>query len=291
MIARTLFLLLWWCAAVPGIAQTAAPDHAREKRWADEITPAILVGDAVHIAQKSGHKFLSIYTPNARARAGVIVVHGMGVHPDWNLINVLRSELAEQGYATLSVQMPVLAADAKGELYPALFPDAAERLQAAADFLRDRLSLGKLHGLPAALLSKIAYGMGRGTDRLVMRGLECAIVDEADSVLIDEAVTPLIISGDSPNAEQTVSYEQAAALAKQLKKGEDYKVDLRFREVTMTNAGKQKASDMSLEWGGIWGNSWILDPTGRTSVVAFTNTMREGCNGPFRDQIRDAVFG
>ncbi len=46
-----------------------------------------------------------------------------------------------------------------------------------------------------------------------------------------------------------------------------------------------------IEWGGIWGNSWILDPAGRTSVVAFTNTMREGCNGPFRDQIRDAVFG
>ncbi len=45
-----------------------------------------------------------------------------------------------------------------------------------------------------------------------------------------------------------------------------------------------------IEWGGIWGNSWILDPAGRTSVVAFTNTMREGCNGPFRDQIRDAVF-
>ena len=46
-----------------------------------------------------------------------------------------------------------------------------------------------------------------------------------------------------------------------------------------------------IEWGGIWGNSWILDPAGRTSVVAFTNTMREGCSGPFRDQIRDAVFG
>jgi dienelactone hydrolase len=122
--------------SVRALAQT--PDHAREKRWADEITPAILVGDPVYLTQKSGHKFLALHAPNRQARAGVIVVHGMGVHPDWNLINVLRSLLAEQGYTTLSVQMPVLAADAKGEQYPALFADAAERLQAAVNFLRDK---------------------------------------------------------------------------------------------------------------------------------------------------------
>lgn len=119
-------------------AQTAQPDYAREKRWADEITPAILVGEPVYLAQKSGHKFLALYTPNTKARGGVIVVHGLGVHPDWGLINVLRSQLAEQGYATLSVQMPVLAADAKAESYPPLFPEAAERLQVAVAFLRDK---------------------------------------------------------------------------------------------------------------------------------------------------------
>jgi hypothetical protein len=46
-----------------------------------------------------------------------------------------------------------------------------------------------------------------------------------------------------------------------------------------------------IEWGGIWGNSWILDPASGTSVVAYTNTMWSGCNGRFRDEIRDAVFG
>jgi dienelactone hydrolase len=122
--------------AVSGVCLAQGPDTAREKRWADEITPAILVGDAVYLSSKPGHKFLAIHTPNAKPRAGVIVVHAMGVHPDWNLINVLRSQLAELGYATLSVQMPVLASDAKAESYPALFPEAAGRLQAAADFLR-----------------------------------------------------------------------------------------------------------------------------------------------------------
>lgn len=45
-----------------------------------------------------------------------------------------------------------------------------------------------------------------------------------------------------------------------------------------------------LHWGGIWGNNWILEPKSNTSVVAYTNTAAEGCDGPFRDQIRDAVF-
>lgn len=45
-----------------------------------------------------------------------------------------------------------------------------------------------------------------------------------------------------------------------------------------------------LHWGGIWGNNWIIEPRSRTTVVVMTNTMREGCNGLFRDEIRDAVF-
>ena len=114
----------------------AAPDYAREKRWADEITPGLVVGDAVYLAQKSGHKFLAIYTAGAPASAAVITVHGMGLHPDWALIGALRSGLSDQSYTTLSVQMPVLAADAKADAYPPLFPEAAERLHAAVAFLK-----------------------------------------------------------------------------------------------------------------------------------------------------------
>ncbi|MBI4192802.1 MAG: DUF3530 family protein [Betaproteobacteria bacterium] len=114
----------------------AQADYAREKRWADEITPGLAVGDAVYLTQKSGHKFLAIYTAVAPPGAAVITVHGLGVHPDWALIGALRSGLADRGYATLSVQMPVLAADAKDKEYLALFPDAAGRLQAAVAFLK-----------------------------------------------------------------------------------------------------------------------------------------------------------
>ena len=55
-------------------------------------------------------------------------MHGIGVHPDWDLINTLRSALVDHGYTTLSVQMPVLAAEASTEDYRSTFDEAAERL-------------------------------------------------------------------------------------------------------------------------------------------------------------------
>jgi dienelactone hydrolase len=66
----------------------------------------------------------------------MIVVHGLGIHPDWGLIGALRSDLPDHGYTTLAIQMPVLAADAKGEDYAALFGDAGERLAAATAWLK-----------------------------------------------------------------------------------------------------------------------------------------------------------
>lgn len=130
--------LLAGAALLAPAAGHAEADYAREKRWAAEITPAILDGDPVYLELNSGHRFLALYMPHAKAHAGIVVVHGLGVHPDWGLISPLRIRLAEAGYATLSVQMPVLAAAARGDQYPPLFPEANERLAAAVAFLRGK---------------------------------------------------------------------------------------------------------------------------------------------------------
>jgi preprotein translocase subunit SecA len=124
--------------------------------------------------------------------------------------------------------------------------------EVAADFLRDRLILGRLRGLGAALLAKLAAGGRPVTDRLVQRGLNRAIVDEADSILIDEAVTPLIISGNAPNQEQIESFRQAAAMAKQLEAGRDYRVDQRYREITLTEQGSERVEALTEGLGGVW---------------------------------------
>ncbi len=116
----------------------AAADYDREKKWADEILPSVLTGDPVYLEQADGHKFLSLYTQADKARTAVILVHGIGVHPDWGLIGALRQRLADAGYTTLSVQMPVLKADAKGDDYVPSFDLAAQRLQQSVAWLKGK---------------------------------------------------------------------------------------------------------------------------------------------------------
>ena len=88
------------------------------------------------LENRAGHQFLSIYTEASNTKAGLVIVHGMGVLPDWGLIGRLRIALEDHGYTTLSVQMPVLAQAAKTDEYRATFRDAGERLKIATDFLR-----------------------------------------------------------------------------------------------------------------------------------------------------------
>lgn len=73
----------------------------------------------------------------------------------------------------------------------------------------------------------------------VQRGLNYALVDEVDSILIDEARTPLIISG--PGTGTSKLYKQTDRFVKQLKNEVDYKFDLESKTVSLTDAGIQKA--------------------------------------------------
>lgn len=117
-------------------ADAGGADYAREKKWADEVVPGLVVGDPVYLQTPRGHhKFLTLFVPGKTGQA-VIVVHGMGIHPDWGMVGTLRTELADRGFGTLSIQMPILAADATGEAYPPTFAEAAERMGEAVAFLK-----------------------------------------------------------------------------------------------------------------------------------------------------------
>ena len=125
----------------------------------------------------------------------------------------------------------------------------------AADYLRDRIALGRLHGLTDALLtSRLPRPRNLRNPRsptqrgfhfrgLVMRGLETAIIDEADSVLIDEAVTPLIISQESNDAQRIAAFKTAAGLAADLTLDEDFTLNRRYREVDFTRQGKRRLAE------------------------------------------------
>ena len=130
----TLFLSLF----LVSIPAAFASDLQREKRMADEIVDAILDGDAVFL-EASDHEFLSIYTEADEPKGTAIILHGRGFHPDWqDAINPLRVGLAESGWNTLSVQMPVLEKQAKYYDYLPLFSEAIPRIEAAIAYAREQ---------------------------------------------------------------------------------------------------------------------------------------------------------
>jgi pimeloyl-ACP methyl ester carboxylesterase len=94
-----------------------------------------MVGEAVWLQQKNRHKFLCLYTVADKPRGAVILAHGRGWSPDYELYGMLRVKLAERGYTTLAIQLPVLGGGAKIGDYIPTYPDATERFELAADFL------------------------------------------------------------------------------------------------------------------------------------------------------------
>ena len=122
------------------LAFTALPVHAsdkaKEQRWAEQIVDQLIEGDAVWL-QAGGDRFLSILTEaEGTPRGSVILLHGIGVHPNWpQVIYPLRVGLAKLGWTTLSLQMPILPNEATDEEYVPLFPEVAPRIDAALTFL------------------------------------------------------------------------------------------------------------------------------------------------------------
>jgi len=77
--------------------------------------------------------------------------------------------------------------------------------------------------------------------QMVQRPLNYAIVDEVDSILIDEARTPLIISGQAEKS--TALYVRADNFVKRLKEEEDYKIDVQSKTISLTETGIEKAEE------------------------------------------------
>jgi hypothetical protein len=141
-------------AAICGMAVAQTTDAAREKRWADQIVPSLMVGDAVYLESAGGAKFLALYTPVERAKGAVLLTHGPGLHPDHGITGELRVQLSDRGYSTLSLQMPVLAAEVDdGAAYAKLFPEAGQRIAAGMKFLQ---------GKGARRIAIVSHAMGSG---------------------------------------------------------------------------------------------------------------------------------
>jgi preprotein translocase subunit SecA len=131
----------------------------------------------------------------------------------------------------------------------------------AFDHLRDRLASGRQGGHLARSVERLAAG--DDSREPLLRGLCLAIVDEADSVLIDDACTPLILSATARRGEGRRVYRQALRLAGALEEGRDFLLQRSTREVKLTDPGRDRLKELSVSQAGIFEGSrlreeWVL---------------------------------
>jgi len=119
------------------------------------------------------------------------------------------------------------------------------------DYLRDGLTLAARGGR-GRLLVEALLGRGDRMDRLLLRGLHFGIVDEADSVLIDEARTPLIISGGQGAESEVPLYEEALRIAQRLERGADFDLHVPERLARLSDHGRARLKELAQGLPAAW---------------------------------------
>jgi len=119
------------------VSSAYATSVEKELRWKQQVVGDLFDGEPITL-NDGNLDFLGLLTEvdPAKDRA-VLVLHGVGAHPDWpQVVNPLRVQLAEQGWTTLSIQLPVLENEAAPEDYAPLDAEASPRILAAVKSLK-----------------------------------------------------------------------------------------------------------------------------------------------------------
>ena len=132
-------LIIAWITLLMLAAPVAASDLEKEQRWREQVEDSIMDGEAVDLVVEGREIFAIYMEAEDGSDKGMIVVHGTGIHPNWQqVVQPIRVEMAAHGWNTLSIQMPILHNEAQYEEYVALYPEVPPRLRAAEAFLKDR---------------------------------------------------------------------------------------------------------------------------------------------------------
>jgi len=132
-------LIIAWITLLMLAAPVAASDLEKEQRWREQVEDSIMDGEVVDLVVEGREIFAIYMEAEDGSDKGMIVVHGTGIHPNWQqVVQPIRVEMAAHGWNTLSIQMPILHNEAQYEEYVALYPEVPPRLRAAEAFLKDR---------------------------------------------------------------------------------------------------------------------------------------------------------
>ena len=186
--------------------------------------------------------------------AAVAALAGIPVHVVTANAYLARRDAATMAplFQALGVQAAAVAGVAVDAARRAAYAHAivyATAKDLAFDFLRDRQAATMAGGELEHAAAGLAH---RPLSMPLMRGLCMALLDEADSILLDEAEVPLILSRSAPHAARRAFLWQALALARQLAAGLDYTLQPVDRLVHLTPAGEQCLAAMAGPLGGPW---------------------------------------
>jgi alpha/beta superfamily hydrolase len=216
--------ITWFGAAIALVVSVGAvaSDVEKEKRWADQIVDALIEGEAVWLSDGE-REFLGIYTEaeDPASKAGAIIAHGIGVHPDWQqVVYPLRTGLPPLGWHTLSLQMPILPNDAEEAAYAALMGEVAPRLDAGVSFLRERgveriVIIG--HSLGSTMASYYLSAGGREVDGFVAIGMPAGIEDSdiVNAEMVADIEVPMLDLYGSEDLSEVLAAAPAREKAKE----------------------------------------------------------------------------
>ncbi|MBH1445732.1 beta-lactamase family protein [Stenotrophomonas maltophilia] len=292
------------------------------QRWLPDFRPALAEGTAPPISLRQllshssglGYRFLEADVDGPYARAGVS--DGLDANPLSLAENVRRIAQAPLLFAPGSHWLYSLGVDvagavaeaATGESLQALF----ERLLAAPLGLRDtafaarnaaRLATPYVSDTPQPHRLRegevvapfegtvgIEYSLARATDASRFPSAGAGLVGSADEVMaVLEALRDVQRSGLLPPA---LAAEMASPQVGEQGPPEPagWGFGLGFAVLRDAVASGTPQSAGTWRWGGAYGHSWFVDPARGLSVVALTNTLYEGMDGAFVDELRDAVY-
>jgi len=292
------------------------------QRWLPDFRPALADGTAPPISLRQllshssglGYRFLEAQVDGPYARAGIS--DGLDANPLSLAENVRRIAQAPLLFAPGSQWLYSLGVDvagavaeaATGESLQALF----ERLLAAPLGLRDtafaarnaaRLATPYVSDTPQPHRLRegevvapfegtvgIEYSLARATDASRFPSAGAGLVGSADEVMaVLEALRDVQRSGLLPPA---LAAEMASPQVGEQGPPEPagWGFGLGFAVLRDAAASGTPQSAGTWRWGGAYGHSWFVDPARGLSVVALTNTLYEGMDGAFVDQLRDAVY-
>ena len=210
----------------------------------------LLQGRLVEMETGEG-KTLTATLPAAVAALAGVPVHVVSVN---DYLTQRDAETMQPIYEALGLRVAyVVEGMEPEERIPAYRADVTyvTNKQLAFDFLRDRLALASRREEMRIRVEGLAREESVAS-RLLLRGLGYAIVDEADSILIDEARTPLILSAPDDDSEAGELYEQALGLARELEEGADYTLNRADTRAPLTDVGRDRVAEAAERWGGLW---------------------------------------